>query len=214
MDQNWSQSGPPNTELRWDRDGTVAGARVDLPQKHPTILHSFHSMSYSWTGNMPLCLFSIGLKNKLLSGWNLELEPDSELTHHHHNELRWDRDGTGAKARVEPLQWALLRDQIGARARVDPHKNATTLHSVHSVSHSCRGNNGLCLFSIGLKMNYCQVEIWSCSQIWHLLPPQWAQVRQRQDWSRARVDPPQKHATIYTQFILWVVVAQVTCLSA
>ena len=50
-------------------------------QKHPPILHSVHSVSCSCPDNMPLCCFlllSIDLKNKLLSGWNLE--PDPELT--------------------------------------------------------------------------------------------------------------------------------------
>ena len=70
-----------------------------------------------------------------------------------HNELRWDRDGTGARARVGP-----------------PQKHPTILHSVHSMRCSCIGNKALCLFSVGLKINYCQVEIWSWSQIWSWPP--------------------------------------------
>ena len=68
LEPEWT---PHHNELKWER--------WDWSQSQSGPLHIF----------LPLCLFSIGLKYKLLWGWNLELEMES--IPHQHNELRWDR---------------------------------------------------------------------------------------------------------------------------
>ena len=120
-----------------------------------------------------------------------------ELTSH--NEFKWDRHG--------------------AVAGVDPHKNILPYYTqfilwvvVAQVTHL---SAYFLLLSVGLKINHCQVEIQQKIQSWP--PPQINYcLVEIQSQSQIQIWSWHPHKNIlpyYTQFILWVVVAQVTCLS-
>ena len=138
----------------------------------------------------------------------------SRVTPNYHNELRWDRDGTGARARARvdlpppPPQWAHVRQrwnqsqswppqwaqvgQMGLEPESEwpPTKHPTILHSDHSVSCSCIGNMPLCFISIVLKIKII-VRLKSGAAARSGVDPspaQWAQVRQR--WDQSQSDPP------------------------